>query len=697
MAEQGQGHIDAPAVPGHGGRQRPTEVPTDGQQFDQAFSPDYGQESTTALPRNSEGRDDPLPSSPPLVPTRQSDGAEPPPYPSDPRNLPVEGIPFIQHHGDSATDPESETQVGDTPPRHPATHAGFRGFKRKFWKPVASDEPAETAAPTPSRKFTPIWKIWWPEVVSVLLGFSALIRKSAARHAPPPSTMPKLNHHPTFFPSIVIVVVLDKFDEHSLPDWPYNITLNTFLAVVSTFARAAFMFPVSVAISQAQWTWFLRDRPLHDFHLLDQASRSPWGSLVLLWRVRVFRHPVALGALLTVMGVVTSPVTQLAITYPTRDVVDPSGAAKAPSVRSMRFPRDLLLNSGFRNALILGPIIDASNFTLPSEPPSGASCSTGNCTFGSYHSLGVCMRTANITSHLTVEEFDDNEQRGGMPLEVDHTGSLLVPEGKVYTASLPGGFDMSHQGPLAVLTDMLSGSDSFAFSAKNKEDIDPLGARIASFVILYTVPKSFNGTSTAEEGQHVPLGDILAGIGSFRHEAVEVLFYLCVQTYETSIVNGAEENRFAGQLARRADDPAATPGLPFLDINCSSLAHDPITGCDSNTPRWDDILRLEVPESDGSLEEEGGKDGEDFSADYSSMELMAMNMKSSLGVYALSIHPDKMTSHTSYYSDGNPFSNTLFEDVLYPLNDLSNDLNNANRQTRLTNLYTNIATAMSSM
>lgn len=51
-------------------------------------------------------------------------------------------------------------------------------------------------------------------------------------------------------------------------------------------------------------------------------------------------------------------------------------------------------------------------------------------------------------------------------------------------------------------------------------------------------------------------------ITSFTHEALEILFYLCVQTHQTSVVKGVEKSKPVGELAR----PETGPHLPFLDI-----------------------------------------------------------------------------------------------------------------------------------
>jgi len=46
------------------------------------------------------------------------------------------------------------------------------------------------------------------------------------------------------------VVVLAVYDGHLLPTLPMNITLNTFVAFFSTFAKSSFMIPVTEALSQ---------------------------------------------------------------------------------------------------------------------------------------------------------------------------------------------------------------------------------------------------------------------------------------------------------------------------------------------------------------------------------------------------------------------------------------------------------------
>ena len=56
-----------------------------------------------------------------------------------------------------------------------------------------------------------------------------------------------------------------------------------------------------------------------DFETFDKASRGVLGSVVLL-KLLKWRHVATLGALISVIGIATSPVTQLLIEYPTHEV-----------------------------------------------------------------------------------------------------------------------------------------------------------------------------------------------------------------------------------------------------------------------------------------------------------------------------------------------------------------------------------------
>lgn len=90
-----------------------------------------------------------------------------------------------------------------------------------------------------------------------------------------------------------LVGVLVRSNDREQTKWFYGrLTLNGLLALLSTFMRASMMVSVAAALSQLKWNWFITKdntaRNLRDFGVFDQASRGPWGSVILLFsRFRV--------------------------------------------------------------------------------------------------------------------------------------------------------------------------------------------------------------------------------------------------------------------------------------------------------------------------------------------------------------------------------------------------------------------------
>jgi hypothetical protein len=85
-----------------------------------------------------------------------------------------------------------------------------------------------------------------------------------------------------------IVIILRAFEGNALPNWPFNISLNTFLALFITIATASLMIAVSEGLSQQKWIWFMHNkRPLADFQTYDNASRGGvFSGFALLWTLK---------------------------------------------------------------------------------------------------------------------------------------------------------------------------------------------------------------------------------------------------------------------------------------------------------------------------------------------------------------------------------------------------------------------------
>ena len=69
------------------------------------------------------------------------------------------------------------------------------------------------------------------------------------------------------------------------PAFPFGVTINSIVALLSSLCSLACTFVVSEGVSQMKWNHFARDkaRPLSHLQAFDDASRGIWGSAKLLF------------------------------------------------------------------------------------------------------------------------------------------------------------------------------------------------------------------------------------------------------------------------------------------------------------------------------------------------------------------------------------------------------------------------------
>lgn len=489
----------------------------------------------------------------------------------------------------------------------------------------------------------------------------------------------------------VIIFVLLRYDSQEQPDWPLGATLNSFLALFTTLAKAAFMVPVCTCISQSQWAWFSKNgvsRPLYDFEVIDQASRGAWGSLILLWRFR-FRHFVVLGALLTAISALTSPITQLSIKYSLKEVPVAKEATESQAttlvVRDLMSTRDNL-GAAIRFAIYQTSFQDYEKFEKPlpyaAIDTNATFCSTSNCTFDQYQSLGICVKMANITSSLKVERFAD-----GSMTETPVLGNLLLPNSSVWKLSLPGGFTFDHQSKFALFTSMLNGNHTIAFQHRPAV----LRARIASFFLIYTTPILTESDKTWWESQKnlfMSMTEAHDHVHSIEHEAVEILFHLCVQSYTTTVQLGRELTLFEDEFTK----PVGEDDQTFLDMDCPSLLDDDPIACNAKPNRWNEVLSLKSPTGSRSLPAKHFRnETKEFSANYQAMEAISLyTMSYFTGFAFLVMHPTIKTL-LPVRIKGSGFIDTLhsllFSQFIIPTPE--------RRKLCLENIYKNAATLMS--
>ena len=150
---------------------------------------------------------------------------------------------------------EYTSYSGSSTPQLSAQEADQRGFDSRT--NLVNDEKALPAVPANRSDSLRLWvaKTWFKEVLAWLV--SACF-------------------------TIGLVYTLRRFQGHSIPSYPYHITLNTIIALLSTMARLFMMKPLVEALSQLKWLWFVRKRQLTHFTAFDEASRGPWGSFKLM-------------------------------------------------------------------------------------------------------------------------------------------------------------------------------------------------------------------------------------------------------------------------------------------------------------------------------------------------------------------------------------------------------------------------------
>ncbi|KAF2800629.1 hypothetical protein K505DRAFT_355590 [Melanomma pulvis-pyrius CBS 109.77] len=184
-----------------------------------------------------------------------------------------------------------------------------------------------------------------------------------------------------------------------------GITINAYISVFAAVAKAALILPVSEAIGQLKWNWFQSDRNLWDFYLFDSASRGPWGSVALLAKTRC-RYLVSLGAAVTVLALAFEPFLQQIVAFPERRV--PTGKSLTWAVTT--YVPDLPIFSRGTRTVDMDPsmtlAIDSTIITPNLTHTSADSiCPTGNCTWPSFSSLGVCHQCQDV-SHLLEYQCD---------------------------------------------------------------------------------------------------------------------------------------------------------------------------------------------------------------------------------------------------------------------------------------------------
>jgi hypothetical protein len=212
-----------------------------------------------------------------------------------------------------------------------------------------------------------------------------------------------------------VIGVLIRLKDEPLTKWALaektGLTLNAYISILSKMAGAALILPVSEALGQLKWSWFLEhSKQMWDFEIFDNASRGPWGSFLLLIRTKG-RALAALGAMIMLCSLALDPFFQQVVDFPSRWALQntvsfiPRVASYTPFYTPEFFQG---FETNFRDPA-LRPVVSQfliDNGTQPvpfgngSRPDIPLSCPTSNCTWPPYETLGVCSECVDVSSLL---------------------------------------------------------------------------------------------------------------------------------------------------------------------------------------------------------------------------------------------------------------------------------------------------------
>lgn len=112
------------------------------------------------------------------------------------------------------------------------------------------------------RQYTYILREWWKELAAAVLVILLFICE------------------------VVLLVHYDRKDVDL--HWPHGLTINSVLALITTFLENAMLFYTEACMGQLRWSWFNREQPLKELEILTNATK-PLGALRLLLHKGQFR------------------------------------------------------------------------------------------------------------------------------------------------------------------------------------------------------------------------------------------------------------------------------------------------------------------------------------------------------------------------------------------------------------------------
>jgi Protein of unknown function (DUF3176) len=196
-------------------------------------------------------------------------------------------------------------------------------------------------------------------------------------------------------------VLLLHLNDVSYASWEYRISPNALISILVTTAEASMLVSTAACIGQLKWSHYRRHKPLYHMQIYDDASRGPYGAFTMLFST--IPGLATIGAVLTILSIAISPFSQQILRFPSRPVNHRFNNASMQRANSYYSKWYDTQNDELRTLGSYYPALDPSiniailNGLHQTNAPLRPLCSTGNCTYPQFASLGFCSQCLDVT------------------------------------------------------------------------------------------------------------------------------------------------------------------------------------------------------------------------------------------------------------------------------------------------------------
>lgn len=397
---------------------------------------------------------------------------------------------------------------------------------------------------------------------------------------------------------LVIFGTLYHYDGQPSPKWPFNVSINSLLSVYALVLKASIAIILTSCIGQLQWKWFAMDsRSLYDMVRFDQATRDAGGALNLMWRQRLEQPLTTLGCAITILAVAVDPFVQQLLRPADCSIETAEDGVSASLAVATCFETlghfgasentssSRLKERAIQDALYVGTFAPGQD--IPWQ------CSTGNCTFPEYSTIGLCTSCEDVSADVVVKYW--NEPPDPDTLE----GALGYPDPRVrslYNESIVMDLNMS-MSKINVAVGNYVGADWEGDWRHHQ--------LLFGFLLGATVANDGHVDWTVTDNSTCDSKAVEKSWGCRGYGAATCAIKPCVKVYNATVTAGTFEEKLVTTISGtswgriRGVDSNETYFLAMLDSQCStkertassadSELKDRWRPFDAHVPDWDSM------------------------------------------------------------------------------------------------------------